>query len=101
MPHDAAPPAALIAADEPGAAHVSALYEWLAERARRSLEITDAYLVTPPGILSAFEAAARRGVDGAAAAARDATTIRSPARRRDTSTRRSSMRASRSGSGTA
>lgn len=60
---NAAPPAALIAADEPGRRHVSALYEWLAERARRTLEITDAYLVAPPGILLAFEAAARRGVE--------------------------------------
>ncbi len=60
---NAAPPAALIAADEPGRRHVSALYEWLAERARRTLEITDAYLVAPPGILTAFESAARRGVE--------------------------------------
>jgi cardiolipin synthase len=60
---NAAPPAALIAADEPGRRHVSALYQWLADRARRTLEITDAYLVAPPRILRAFEAAARRGVD--------------------------------------
>ena len=57
------PPAALVAADEPGTRHVSALYEWLAGRARQSLEITDAYLVTPQPILAAFRAAARRGVD--------------------------------------
>ena len=55
-------PAALVAADQPGARHVAALYHWLAERARQSLEITDAYLVTPPRILAAFAAAARRGV---------------------------------------
>jgi cardiolipin synthase len=55
-------PAALVAADQPGARHVSALYHWLAEHARQSLEITDAYLVTPPRILAAFAAAARRGV---------------------------------------
>jgi cardiolipin synthase len=58
----AAPPAALVAADQPGAARVAHLYEWLAQRARRSLEITDAYLVTPARILDAFAAAARRGV---------------------------------------
>jgi cardiolipin synthase A/B len=55
-------PAALVAADQPGERHVSALYQWLAGRARQSLEITDAYLVTPPRILAAFAAAARRGV---------------------------------------
>jgi len=58
-----APPAALVAADQPGARHVSTLYQWLADRARSTLEITDAYLVTPPRILAAFAAAARRGVD--------------------------------------
>jgi cardiolipin synthase A/B len=60
---DSPPPAALIAADEPGKRYVSALYQWLAERARRTLEITDAYLVAPRQILSAFESAARRGVE--------------------------------------
>jgi len=55
-------PAALVAADQPGARQVSALYHWLAKQARHSLEITDAYLVTPRDILSAFGAAARRGV---------------------------------------
>jgi cardiolipin synthase A/B len=60
---DAAPPAALIAADEPGRRYVSALYQWLAERARRTLEITDAYLVAPRPILTAFESAAQRGVE--------------------------------------
>ena len=58
-----APPAALVAADEPGVRHVSALYEWLAGRAKQTLEITDAYLVTPQPILAAFQAAARRGVE--------------------------------------
>jgi cardiolipin synthase len=51
-----------VAADRPGARHVLALYHWLAAHARRSLESTDAYLVAPPRILSAFAAAARRGV---------------------------------------
>jgi cardiolipin synthase len=60
---DSPPPAALIAADEPDRRYVSALYQWLAERARRTLEITDAYLVAPQQILSTFESAARRGVD--------------------------------------
>ena len=55
-------PAVLVAADEPGSHRVSDLYEWLAGQARDSLEITDAYLVTPQRVLAAFEAAARRGV---------------------------------------
>jgi len=56
-------PAALIAADQPGGRHVAALYHWLAERAQRTLYITDAYLVTPKAIVYALQAAARRGVD--------------------------------------
>lgn len=55
-------PAVLLAADEPGSHRVSDLYEWLAGQARISLEITDAYLVTPRRVLAAFEAAAQRGV---------------------------------------
>ena len=55
-------PAALVAADRPGAAQISMLYHWLAGQARDSLEITDAYLVTPRRIVAAFAAAARRGV---------------------------------------
>jgi cardiolipin synthase len=58
----AAVPAVLVAADEPGSHRVSDLYEWLANQARHSLEITDAYLVTPRRVLAAFEAAAQRGV---------------------------------------
>jgi cardiolipin synthase A/B len=57
------PPVALVAADRPGATRVSELYEWMARRARRSLEITDAYLVAPKRLLSAFREAAQRGVD--------------------------------------
>jgi len=63
VPADIASPAALVAADQPGAKRVAGLYTWLAGRAQRSLEITDAYLVAPPPLLSAFEAAARRGVE--------------------------------------
>jgi len=61
-PGECGTPAVLVAADEPGSHRVSDLYEWLAGQARESLEITDAYLVTPPRVLAAFEAAARRGV---------------------------------------
>ena len=55
-------PAALVAADRPGAAQISMLYHWLARQAQHSLEITDAYLVTPRRIVAAFADAARRGV---------------------------------------
>jgi cardiolipin synthase len=57
------PPCGLVAADQPGAHHVASIYIWLANNARRSLAITDAYLVTPEQVVVAFEAAARRGVD--------------------------------------
>ena len=56
-------PCGIVAADQPGAHHVASIYIWLAQNARRSLEITDAYLVTPEPVVAAFEAAARRGVD--------------------------------------
>jgi cardiolipin synthase len=58
-----APPVALVAADRPGEARVSALYAWLAGRARTTFFITDAYLVAPPALLQALEGAARRGVE--------------------------------------
>ena len=58
-----APPCGFVAADEPGAHHVGGIYVWLAGRARRTLEITDAYLVTPEPVVAAFEDAARRGVE--------------------------------------
>ena len=55
-------PCGLVAADRPGAHRVAMLYIWLAQHAQRSLEITDAYLVTPEPVVAAFEQAARRGV---------------------------------------
>jgi cardiolipin synthase len=56
------PPCGMVAADHPDAHHVAGLYVWLAQRARYSLEITDAYLVTPEPVVAALAAAARRGV---------------------------------------
>lgn len=56
-------PCGLVAADQPGAHHVASIYVWLATNARRRLDITDAYLVTPEPVVAAFEAAARRGVE--------------------------------------
>lgn len=55
-------PCGLVAGDRPGAHRVGSLYVWLAQHARESLQITDAYLVTPEPVVAAFEAAARRGV---------------------------------------
>lgn len=56
------PPCGMVAADQPGAHRVGEVYIWLADRARSSLDITDAYLVTPEPVVAAFEGAARRGV---------------------------------------
>jgi cardiolipin synthase len=55
-------PCGIVAADQPGAHHVASVYIFLASQAQRSLDITDAYLVTPEPVVAAFEAAARRGV---------------------------------------
>ena len=55
-------PCGLVAGDRPGAHRVGSLYVWLAQHAQKSLQITDAYLVTPEPVVAAFEAAARRGV---------------------------------------
>ena len=55
-------PCGLVAADRPGAHRVGSIYVWLAQHAQKSLQITDAYLVTPEPVVAAFEAAARRGV---------------------------------------
>ncbi len=56
-------PCGMVAADRPGAHRVALVYIWLARHAQRTLEITDAYLVTPEPVVAAFEAAARRGVE--------------------------------------
>lgn len=56
-------PCGFVAADRPGEHHVAGIYIWLAKHAQRSLDITDAYLVTPEPVVAAFEAAARRGVE--------------------------------------
>lgn len=55
-------PCGMVAADQPGAHHVGDVYVWMAAHAQETLEITDAYLVTPEPVVAAFEAAARRGV---------------------------------------
>lgn len=55
-------PCGMVAADQPGAHHVAGVYLWMAAHAQETLDITDAYLVTPEPVVAAFEAAARRGV---------------------------------------
>jgi cardiolipin synthase len=56
------PPAALVVADRPGVQQVARLYTSMADLSRRSLEITDAYLVLQKSAQATFCAAARRGV---------------------------------------
>ena len=57
-----APPAVMLSADRPDTKCIAQLYLWLAERATRSIDITDAYLVLPSKALERLAAAARRGV---------------------------------------
>jgi len=61
-PAPLSPPAALVVADRPGVQHVANLYAAMADRSRRSLEITDAYLVLQKSAQESFCNAARRGV---------------------------------------
>jgi cardiolipin synthase len=95
----ASPPAAILAADRPGARRLARLYARLAETAERSIEITDAYLVLPPLALDALVAAAQRGVSvRMLLPGRNNTPLREPPH--DTGTSSCSRPASRSGSGT-
>ena len=61
-PAPLSPPAALVVADRPGVQHVANLYAAMADRSRRSLDITDAYLVLQKSAQESFCNAARRGV---------------------------------------
>jgi len=54
--------AVIVVGDQPGAGRVAAIYEWLADRAESTIELTDAYFVAPPPVLQALIRAARRGV---------------------------------------
>ncbi|OYV71383.1 MAG: hypothetical protein B7Z72_06840, partial [Gemmatimonadetes bacterium 21-71-4] len=54
--------AVIVVGDRPGAGRVAAIYEWLAERAEATMELTDAYFVAPRRVLQALIRAARRGV---------------------------------------
>ena len=55
-------PTLWMAADWPDARRVVQLYTWIAGRARRRMDITDAYLVLPTRARAALAAAAQRGV---------------------------------------
>lgn len=54
--------AVIVVGDRPRTQRVAALYEWLAQNARESIEISDAYFLAPPRVTAALIAAARRGV---------------------------------------
>lgn len=54
--------AAIVLGDRPGTRRVAAMYEWLADHAQESFELTDAYFVAPTGVLRSLIRAARRGV---------------------------------------
>ncbi len=54
--------AVIVVGDRPGTGRVAAIYEWLADRAEASMELTDAYCVAPRPVLQALIRAARRGV---------------------------------------
>jgi cardiolipin synthase len=54
--------AALVVADRPRTSRVAAIYEWLADQAEATIELTDAYFVAPRRVLDALIRAARRGV---------------------------------------
>jgi cardiolipin synthase A/B len=54
--------AAIVVGDRPGLGRVAAIYEWLADRAEESIELTDAYFVAPRRVLDALIRAARRGI---------------------------------------
>ena len=52
----------VLVGDRPRTFRVAALYEWLADRAERTIDITDAYFVAPTRVFDALRRAARRGV---------------------------------------
>lgn len=54
--------AVVVVGDRPGLGRVAAIYEWLADRAEESIELTDAYFVAPRRVLDALIRAARRGI---------------------------------------
>jgi len=62
LPRERGEASVIIVGDRPRTQRVAALYEWLAEHAQETFEISDAYFVAPHSVLTALTAAARRGV---------------------------------------
>jgi cardiolipin synthase A/B len=54
--------AVITVGDRPGLRRVAAIYQWLADHAEETIELTDAYFVAPRQVLDALIRAARRGV---------------------------------------
>jgi len=54
--------ALIVVGDRPGLGRVATIYEWLADRAEQTIDLTDAYFVAPRRVLDALIRAARRGV---------------------------------------
>jgi cardiolipin synthase len=52
----------VVVGDRPRTQRVAALYQWLAENARETIEISDAYFLAPTNVTRALMDAARRGV---------------------------------------
>jgi cardiolipin synthase len=54
--------AVVVVGDRPGTQRVAAIYEWLADHAEQTLELTDAYFVAPARVFRALVRATHRGV---------------------------------------
>ena len=62
VPPEKGEAAVVVVGDRPGLRRVAAIYQWLADRAEETIELTDAYFVAPRQVLEALIRAARRGV---------------------------------------
>ena len=62
LPSEKGEAGVIVVGDRPGLGRVAAIYEWLADRAESSIELTDAYFVAPREVLDALIRAARRGI---------------------------------------
>lgn len=62
MPPRRGDAAVIVVGDRPRTQRVAALYEYLAQAAEHSIDISDAYFVAPPRVTTALADAARRGV---------------------------------------
>jgi cardiolipin synthase len=62
MPPPRGKASVIVVGDRPKTQRVAALYLWLAENARETIEISDAYFLAPPRVTRALMDAARRGV---------------------------------------